>query len=250
MEVQDILKAVQDGTLSLEEAELKLKLKPFEDLGFAKLDEHRAIRQGMQEVIYGASKTPEQILTIAQKMNENGCKNILITRMKPEAAELVKTKLDLFYDPLSKIGIVNREVIDTGNGRIVVVSGGTSDMPVCEEAALTLEALGNKVDRIYDVGVAGLHRLLANLEPIMAANVVIAVAGMEGALASVVGGLVDVPVIAVPTSVGYGASFKGVSALLSMLNSCASGTAVVNIDNGFGAAVMASRINHMKGKNR
>ena len=249
MEVQDILKAVQDGTLSLEEAELKLKLKPFEDLGFAKLDEHRAIRQGMQEVIYGASKTPEQILTIAQKMNENGCKNILITRMKPEAAELVKTKLDLFYDPLSKIGIVNREVIDTGNGRIVVVSGGTSDMPVCEEAALTLEALGNKVDRIYDVGVAGLHRLLANLEPIMAANVVIAVAGMEGALASVVGGLVDVPVIAVPTSVGYGASFKGVSALLSMLNSCASGTAVVNIDNGFGAAVMASRINHMKGKN-
>lgn len=248
MEVQDILKAVQDGNLSLEEAELKLKLKPFEDLGFAKLDEHRAIRQGMQEVIYGASKTPEQILTIAQKMNDNGCKNILITRMKPEAAELVKTKLDLFYDPLSKIGIVNRESADTGNGRIVVVSGGTSDMPVCEEAALTLEALGNQVDRIYDVGVAGLHRLLANLEPIMAANVVIAVAGMEGALASVVGGLVDVPVIAVPTSVGYGASFKGVSALLSMLNSCASGTAVVNIDNGFGAAVMASRINHMKGK--
>lgn len=249
MEVQEILKAVQSGELSLEEAELKLKLKPFEDLGFAKLDEHRAIRQGMQEVIYGASKTPEQILTIAQKMDENGCKNILITRMKPEAAELVKTKLDLFYDPLSKIGIVNRELADTGNGRIVVVSGGTSDMPVCEEAALTLEALGNQVDRIYDVGVAGLHRLLANLEPIMAANVVIAVAGMEGALASVVGGLVDVPVIAVPTSVGYGASFKGVSALLSMLNSCASGTAVVNIDNGFGAAVMASRINHMKGKN-
>ena len=249
MEVQEILKAVQSGELSLEEAELKLKLKPFEDLGFAKLDEHRAIRQGMQEVIYGASKTPEQILSIAQKMDENGCKNILITRMKPEAAELVKTKLDLFYDPLSRIGIVNRESADTGNGRIVVVSGGTSDMPVCEEAALTLEALGNTVDRIYDVGVAGLHRLLANLEPIMAANVVIAVAGMEGALASVVGGLVDVPVIAVPTSVGYGASFHGVSALLSMLNSCASGTAVVNIDNGFGAAVMASRINHMKGKN-
>lgn len=249
MEVQEILKAVQDGSLSLEEAELKLKLKPFEDLGFAKLDEHRAIRQGMQEVIYGASKTPEQILTIAQKMDENGCKNILITRMKPEAAELVNTKLDLFYDPLSRIGIVNRESADTGNGRIVVVSGGTSDMPVCEEAALTLETLGNTVDRIYDVGVAGLHRLLANLEPIMAANVVIAVAGMEGALASVVGGLVDVPVIAVPTSVGYGASFHGVSALLSMLNSCASGTAVVNIDNGFGAAVMASRINHMKGKN-
>ncbi len=248
MEVQDILQAVKEGTMTLEEAELKLKVKPFEDLGFAKLDEHRAIRQGMQEVIYGASKTPEQILAIASKMDESGCKNILITRMKMEAAELVKTKLNLFYDPLSKIGIVNREKVDTGNGRIVVVSGGTSDMPVCEEAALTLEALGNNVDRIYDVGVAGLHRLLANLDPIMSANVVIAVAGMEGALASVVGGLVDVPVIAVPTSVGYGASFKGVSALLSMLNSCASGTAVVNIDNGFGAAVMASRINHMRGK--
>ena len=248
MEVYEILQAVKEGSITLEEAEVKLKVKPFEDLGFAKLDEHRAIRQGMQEVIYGASKTKEQILTIAKSMDERGCKNVLITRMKPEAAEYVQKELNLFYDPLSKIGIVNREFSNTGNGKIVVVSGGTSDMPVCEEAALTLEALGNQVNRIYDVGVAGLHRLLANLEPIMEANVVIAVAGMEGALASVVGGLVDVPVIAVPTSVGYGASFHGVSALLSMLNSCASGTAVVNIDNGFGAAVMASRINHMKGK--
>lgn len=249
MEVYEILQAVKEGSITCDEAELKLKIKPFEDLGFAKLDEHRAIRQGMQEVIYGASKTPEQILAIAKNMDERGCKNIIITRMKQEAAEYVKNELNLFYDPLSKIGIVNREFNNTGNGKIVVVSGGTSDMPVCEEAALTLEALGNKVTRIYDVGVAGLHRLLANLEPIMEANVVIAVAGMEGALASVVGGLVDVPVIAVPTSVGYGASFHGVSALLSMLNSCASGTAVVNIDNGFGAAVMASRINHMKVSN-
>lgn len=248
MEVHEILQAVQEGSLTLEEAELKLKVKPFDDLGFAKLDEHRAIRQGMQEAIYGASKTPEQILSIAKTMVDRDCKNILITRMKSDAAELVKKELELFYDPLSKIGIVNRQSVNTGNGRIVVVSGGTSDMPVCEEAALTLEALGNQVDRIYDVGVAGLHRLLANLETIMSANVVIAIAGMEGALASVVGGLVEVPVIAVPTSVGYGASFHGVSALLSMLNSCASGTAVVNIDNGFGAAVMASRINHMKGK--
>lgn len=248
MEVYEILQSVKNGTLTLEEAEVKLKIKPFEDLGFAKLDEHRAIRQGMQEVIYGASKTKEQILMIAKKMDEQGYKNILITRMKTEAAEYVQKELKLFYDPLSKIGIVNRELVNTGDGKIVVVSGGTSDMPVCEEAALTLEALGNQVSRIYDVGVAGLHRLLANIEPIMEANVVIAVAGMEGALASVVGGLVDAPVIAVPTSVGYGASFHGVSALLSMLNSCASGTAVVNIDNGFGAAVMASRINHMKGK--
>lgn len=248
MEVYEILQAVKDGTLTLEEAELKLKVKPFEDLEYAKLDNHRAIRQGMQEVIYGASKTPQQILLIAKKMAQSGCNNILITRMSPEAAEFVKKELDLFYDPLSKIGIVNRKFINSGNGKVVIVSGGTSDMPVCEEAALTLAALGNEVERIYDVGVAGLHRLLAHLEPIMAANVVIAVAGMEGALASVVGGLVEAPVIAVPTSVGYGASFHGVSALLSMLNSCASGTAVVNIDNGFGAAVMASKINHMKGK--
>ena len=248
MDINEILSAVKNGEMTVEEAELKLKLKPFEDIGYAKIDHHRAIRQGMQEVIYGASKTPEQILNICKQMNEKGSTNILITRMSMEAAELVEKELNLFYEPLSKIGIVNRREYDTGNGTVVIVSGGTSDIPVCEEAALTLEAMGNKVNRIYDVGVAGLHRLLANLEPIMSANVVIAVAGMEGALASVVGGLVDVPVIAVPTSVGYGASFKGVSALLSMLNSCASGTAVVNIDNGFGAAVMASRINHMKGK--
>jgi NCAIR mutase (PurE)-related protein len=165
--------------------------------------------------------------------------------MKPEAAELVGAELELFYDPLSKVGIVNREVKDTGLGYIVVVSGGTSDQAVCEEAALTAEALGNRVERVYDVGVAGLHRLLSRLDVITGARVVIAVAGMEGALASVVGGLVDAPVIAVPTSVGYGASFGGVSALLSMLNSCASGTSVVNIDNGFGAGFLASRINHM-----
>lgn len=245
MEVKAILEAVRDGKMTAEEAELHLKMQPFEDLGFAKIDHHRQIRQGMQEVIYGASKTPEQILQICRNLDEAGAKNILITRMKPEAAALVETELDLFYDPLSKIGIVNRAFEDTGKGTVLVVSGGTSDQPVCEEAALTLEALGNRTERLYDVGVAGLHRLLSHLDKIMSARVLICVAGMEGALASVVGGLVDVPVIAVPTSVGYGASFGGVSALLSMLNSCASGTAVVNIDNGFGAAVMASRINHM-----
>ncbi len=245
MDIQKLLEDVRDGRITPEEAELHLKMQPFEDLGFAKIDHHRSIRQGMQEVVYGASKTPEQILEICRNLDASGAKNILITRMKPEAAELLEQELDLFYDPLSKIGIVNREFQDTGNGTILVVSGGTSDQPVCEEAALTLEALGNRTERLYDVGVAGLHRLLAHLDQIMSAKVLICVAGMEGALASVVGGLVDVPVIAVPTSVGYGASFGGVSALLSMLNSCASGTAVVNIDNGFGAAVMASRINHM-----
>lgn len=248
MELYEVLNAVYEGKMTPDEASLQLKMKPFVDMGYAKIDGHRKVRQGMQEVIYGASKTPEQILGICQHMNDEGCKNILITRMHKEAAELVKSKLNLFYEPLSKVGIVNREPVETGNGTVAIVSGGTSDMPVCEEAALTLEVLGNKVSRVYDVGVAGIHRLFANLEPIMSASVVIAVAGMEGALASVVGGLVDVPVIAVPTSVGYGASFHGLSALLSMLNSCANGTAVVNIDNGFGAAVMASRINHMKGE--
>lgn len=246
MEVREILQAVRSGELTPEAAEQELKLMPFEELGFAKLDHHRKIRQGMSEVIYGASKTPEQILKIAEAMDAHGDRNILITRMHPEAAELVSGKLALFYDPLSRIGIVNRTPEITGKGKVAVVSAGTSDMPVCEEAALSLEAFGNEVIRIYDVGVAGLHRLLARLEVIQSANVIIAVAGMEGALASVIGGLVDVPVIAVPTSVGYGASFHGVSALLSMLNSCASGTAVVNIDNGFGAAVMASMINHPK----
>jgi NCAIR mutase (PurE)-related protein len=248
METKEILQAVQAGTMTPQEAELKLKMRPYqEDIGFAKIDHHRALRQGAQEVIYGASKTPEQVLKIAQAMDAHGNKNILITRMKPEAAELVGKKLDLFYDPLSKIGIVNREFKDTGDGYIAVVSGGTSDQAVSEEAALTAEALGNQVMRVYDVGVAGLHRLLAKLDVILGARVVIAVAGMEGALPSVIGGLVEAPVIAVPTSVGYGASLGGISALLTMLNSCASGVSVVNIDNGFGAGFIAGRINHMGG---
>lgn len=247
MDTMEILQAVKDGTMSPQEAKLKLKIQPFEDIGIAKIDHHRALRQNTQEVIYGASKTPDQILKIAQAMDHHGDKNILITRMKPEAAELVGKNLDLFYDPLSKAAIVNREFKDTGDGYIAIVSGGTSDHPVCEEAALTAEVLGNRVERVYDVGVAGLHRLFAKLDVVMGARVIIAVAGMEGALPSVVGGLVDAPVIAVPTSVGYGASFGGISALLSMLNSCASGTSVVNIDNGFGAGFLAGRINHMEG---
>ena len=231
--------------MTTKEAIAKLTLESFEDLGFAKIDYNRTLRQN-QEVIYGASKTPEQILKIAQAMNAHGSKNILVTHMKPEAAELVEKEMDLFYDPLSKVGIINRQPYDTGNGYIAVVSAGTSDRPVCEEAALTAEVLGNRVERVYDVGVAGLHRLIAKLDVLMGADVIIVIAGMEGALVSVVGGLVDAPVIAVPTSVGYGANFGGLSALLSMLNSCASGVSVVNIDNGFGAAMLASKINHIK----
>ncbi len=248
MNTKEILAAVRDGKLNVDQAALQLKLEPFQEMGFAKIDHHRALRQGSAEVIYGASKTPEQIASIAAAMAEHGGQNILITRMHPEAEEIVRAaNPGLWYDPLSRIGIVNKvEYVDT-DGYIVVASGGTSDQQVCEEAALTAEAMGNRVVRMYDVGVAGLQRLLSRLDVLMQANVVIAVAGMEGALASVVGGLVDCPVIGVPTSVGYGASFGGVSALLSMLNSCASGVSVVNIDNGFGAGFLASRINHRTG---
>ena len=197
-------------------------------------------------MIYGAGKTPEQIAGIVSAMGERGCRNILITRVSQEAADRVAESVPLEYHPLAKL-VVAFPAERKQRGNIVVATGGTSDMPVAEEAALTAEAMGNQVTRLYDVGVAGLHRLLSNLDVLMRARCVIAVAGMEGALASVVGGLVDCPVIAVPTSVGYGASFGGLSALLSMLNSCASGCSVVNIDNGFGAGYLASRINQMEG---
>lgn len=250
MDIKNILRSVAEGTISVDEAVLELKKEPFEDLGFAKLDHHRAIRQGVTEVIYGAGKTPEQIVEIVVAMLKKEQKNVLITRMSEEAAiavskELTDTEIRFQYDTMSKIGIVGDIAKADGIGKIVVATGGTSDMPVAEEAALTAEVLGNEVVRLYDVGVAGLHRLLAHADELMSAKVVIAIAGMEGALASVVGGLVDCPVIAVPTSVGYGAAFEGLSALLSMLNSCASGVSVVNIDNGFGAGYMASMINHI-----
>lgn len=245
-ELRQILKNVSEKQLSVEEALLKIKEEPFEDLGFAKIDHHRAIRQGIAEVIYGAGKTPEQIVKIAAAMQQKGQKTILITRMSNEAAVYAQDKLlDFSYDELSKIAIVGELPKPDGQGKIVVATGGTSDMPVAEEAAKTAEAFGNEVVRLYDVGVAGLHRLTMHMDDIMSANVIIAIAGMEGALASVIGGLADCPVIAVPTSVGYGASFGGLSALLSMLNSCASGVSVVNIDNGYGAAYQASMINHM-----
>ncbi|WP_071428979.1 nickel pincer cofactor biosynthesis protein LarB [Angelakisella massiliensis] len=247
-ETLNLLEQVSAGELSPQQALLQLKMEPFEELGFAKVDHHRGLRQGAAEVIYGAGKTPEQIRAIAQAMTDRGEKAILITRMAVEAAELVGKSLPLRYDPLSRVGIVGQMPEADGIGKIVVATGGTSDMPVAEEAALTAEVLGNEVVRLYDVGVAGLHRLLSHMEEIMSARVIIAIAGMEGALASVIGGLADCPVIGVPTSVGYGASMHGLSALLSMLNSCASGVSVVNIDNGFGAGYLASMINHMEGK--
>ena len=247
-EVRTILENVREGSMTVDEAVLLLKKEPFEDLGYAKIDSHREIRQGMAEVIYGAGKTAGQITGIVTRMKERGQKTILITRMAADVAEEVKTVHEMKYDEITKIGIIGELPAKDGNGRILVITGGTSDIPVAEEAAMTAEVYGNEVVRLYDVGVAGLHRLLSHLDEIMSANVVIAIAGMEGALASVVGGLVDCPVIAVPTSVGYGASFGGVSALLAMLNSCAGGVSVVNIDNGFGAGYLASMINHMEGK--
>ncbi len=240
------LKRVQSGELSPEEMLIQLRLQPFEDLGYAKIDHHRALRQGAGEVIYGQGKTPEQVAGIVERLIAQGAANILITRLSPEAAESVAGRVPLDYDPVSRLAVAakaDREKV----GSIVVASGGTSDLPVCEEAARTAEALGSRVTRLYDVGVAGLHRLLSHLDELVRARVVIAVAGMEGALPSVIGGLVDCPVIAVPTSVGYGANLGGLSALLSMLNSCASGVSVVNIDNGFGAGFLANRINRMEG---
>ena len=249
MDREQMLEALRDVQAGRMEPEAALKLlvqAPYEDIGYAKIDHHRGLRNGVGEVIYGAGKTAEQIADIAGHMVAAGGGNILVTRLDGDKAARVAQAVPLFYDPLARLGVVNRNPRPLV-GSVVVASGGTSDLPVCEEAALTAETLGSRVTRLYDVGVAGLHRLLSHLEELQSARVVVAVAGMEGALASVVGGLVDCPVIAVPTSVGYGASFGGISALLSMLNACASGISVVNIDNGFGAGYLANRINRMKG---
>lgn len=247
-EIKTVLEAVKNGKMSVDDALLAIKKEPFEDIGYAKIDFHRGIRQGMPEVIYGAGKTAEQICGIAEKMIQRGQNTILITRLSPEAAAQVEAMHEMDYHAEARVGIIGPMSPADGIGKIVVATGGTSDIPVAEEAALTTEVYGNEVVRLYDVGVAGLHRLLAHMDEIMSASVIIAIAGMEGALASVIGGLADCPVIAVPTSVGYGASFGGLSALLSMLNSCASGISVVNIDNGFGAGYLASMINHMEAK--
>ena len=246
--VKNILEQVQAGEMSVDQALLQLKTEPFVDIGYAKVDMHRKVRQGVAEVIYGAGKTPQQIIGIVQTMKDRGQNRVLITRIDVEAAAAVAEVHPLDYYEQAKVAIIGGMPQANGIGRIVVATGGTSDIPVAEEAALTAEVLGNQVVRLYDVGVAGLHRLLSSLEDIMGATVIIAIAGMEGALASVIGGMADCPVIAVPTSVGYGAAFGGVAALLSMLNSCASGVSVVNIDNGFGAGYLASMINHLEVK--
>ena len=243
-EMRQLLEAVKNGQVSVEDAMLEIKKAPFEDIGYAKVDLHRKVRQGAAEVIYGAGKTKEQILGIIKTMQKNGQERVLITRMSPEAAEYVSREVDLEYRENARCGIAGGFPEADGIGRVVIATGGTSDIPVAEEAALTAECLGSQVVRLYDVGVSGVHRLLSHMDLIMGATVIIAIAGMEGALASVIGGLADCPVIAVPTSVGYGASFGGVAALLSMLNSCASGVSVVNIDNGFGAGYLANMINH------
>ena len=247
-EIKTILESVRSGEMTVDDALLAIKKEPFEDIGYAKIDLHRGIRQGIPEVIYGEGKTAEQIIGIAEKMKHNGQNTILITRLSQEKAEKIGAIHEIDYHENAKAGIIGKIPPASGIGKIAVATGGTSDIPVAEEAALTAEVHGNEVIRLYDVGVAGLHRLLAHMDEIMSASVIIAIAGMEGALASVIGGLADCPVIAVPTSVGYGASFGGLSALLSMLNSCSGGVSVVNIDNGFGAGYLASMINHMEAK--
>ena len=243
--ILELLQRVSEGAVSPQDALLRLKMEPFEDLGYAKVDHHRALRHGIPEVIYGDGKTVGQIRGIVQALKERGNYNILITRLSPEKAAELSEELSVDYDPVSRIGICDRRKEISSSGLIVVATGGTSDIPVAEEAALTAETLGNRVERLYDVGVAGLHRLLSQLDVLVQARVVISVAGMEGALATVIGGLVSCPVIAVPTSIGYGANFGGLSALLSMLNSCSGNVSVVNIDNGFGAGYLASLINRI-----
>jgi NCAIR mutase (PurE)-related protein len=240
-----LLNNVKNGEVSPQDALMKLKMEPFEDLGYAKVDHHRSLRHGIPEVIYGAGKTAEQISGIIDAMKTHGTGNILVTRLTPEKAEELSKMVPVEYDAVSRIAVYGRKFEANTKGYICVASAGTSDIPVAEEAAVTAEALGNRVERLFDAGVAGLHRLLGRLEILMSAKVIIAVAGMEGALATVVGGLVSCPVIAVPTSIGYGANFSGLSALLSMLNSCAGNVCVVNIDNGFGAGYLASIINHI-----
>jgi pyridinium-3,5-biscarboxylic acid mononucleotide synthase len=248
-QLKALLDEVREGRLAPEAAQDRifqvLSQRPFEDLGFARVDHHRVTRQGYPEVVFGPGKTPGQIAAIAERIVAAGS-NLLVTRTTAEAAAAVAVVLpDAAFDELSRTITLRRAPAPLGKGRLLVAAAGTADLPVAEEAAISAEFMGNEVDRLYDVGVAGLHRLLAEHDRLSRARVIIVVAGMEGALPSVVGGLVDVPVVAVPTSVGYGASFGGITALLAMLNSCASGVSVVNIDNGFGAAAFASAVNHL-----
>jgi NCAIR mutase (PurE)-related protein len=249
LQLRDLLEEVRSGAVTLESAHEQLlqylRQSPYENLGFARVDHHRSVRQGFPEVVYGPGKTPEQIAAISERIVAAG-HNLLVTRTTRDAYDAIRERLPAasFHEQARTITL-RLTSMPPGRGTILVAAAGTADLPVAEEAVTSAEIMGNTVDRLYDVGVAGLHRLLAEHARLTAAHVVIVVAGMEGALPSVVGGLVDAPVIAVPTSVGYGASFGGITALLAMLNSCASGVSVVNIDNGFGAAAIASAINHL-----
>jgi len=242
--LQSLLEKLYDRKITPQKALNQLKTLPFEDLGFAHLDHHRMLRTGMPEVIYCEGKTPDQILKIIKKIHQGGS-DILATRLTPELYKKIKSKLPrkAVYNPQGRTLVVQEKPHSKKIGNITLVTAGTSDIPVAEEAVVTAELLGSHVEKIFDVGVAGIHRLLDKIDRLRASRVLIVVAGMDGALVSVVGGLVDKPVIAVPTSVGYGASFNGLSALLTMLNSCASGVGTVNIDNGFGAGCLAHRIN-------
>jgi len=245
--IRKLLKAVKEGSIGIDEALQRLRDFPFEEIGFATIDHHRAIRRGFPEVVLCQGKSPDQVVAIGRRIVEKG--NILLaTRVDQETAEKLKGEFpEAEHNPVARTFVVypegKKDRVERGRGTVLVVSAGTSDIPVAEEAAVTAEVMGNRVERLFDVGVAGIHRLLSHREKLFSASVIIVVAGMEGALASVVSGLVDVPVIGVPTSVGYGASFGGISALLGMLNSCSAGVTVVNIDNGFGAGYAASLIN-------
>ena len=248
-QLQDLLEQVARGAIDPDTARAQLveafRASPFEDLGFARIDHHRSVRQGFPEVVLGLGKTPAQIASIAAEIVGRGS-TLLVTRASPAAYDAVRQQVpDATYYADAAVITFRQQDVSAGHGTIVVAAAGTSDLPVAEEAARTAELMGNIVTRLYDVGVAGLHRILHERERLAAARVIIVVAGMEGALPSVVAGLVSVPVIAVPTSIGYGASFGGLAALLGMLNSCANGVSVVNIDNGFGAAAIASSINHL-----
>ncbi len=244
--LKTMLNSVQQGALSVDAAMLQLRQLPFQDIGCAQVDHHRQLRQGMPEMVFGEGKTVEQILAITAAMSDKGS-NILVTRLDNEKAELIVQAIPeaSYHVEARCLTLEHQPPEQRGKGIVLVVSAGTSDIPVAAEALVTARFLGNQVGQIYDVGVAGIHRLLARHDQLSAASVIIVVAGMEGALPSVIGGLVDKPVIAVPTSVGYGASFGGIAALLGMLNSCASGVTVVNIDNGFGAACAASLMNRV-----
>jgi NCAIR mutase (PurE)-related protein len=244
--LEDFLKKVKSGKTSMDEAMAQLKSLPFEDLGYARIDHHRSLRKGFPEVIWGEGKTATEILSIMRQLKRKG-QNVLITRLEERRAKVIQKIFPKSrYYPRSKVlTYLTHSVKFEGKGTILIITAGTTDIPVAEEAVITAQFMGNRVETLYDVGVAGIHRLLSERKKLEAARVLVVVAGMEGALPSVVGGLVDRPVIAVPTSIGYGTSFGGIAALLTMLNSCASGVAVVNIDNGFGAGYMASLMNRM-----